>query len=92
MAINILDSTPIRLSRVPHWVESNIGFKPNRSTVFRWATRGARNRKLATFNAGGRKFTTVEALLEFFGIDNSAPLPTSQSNSDSEAYLESEGL
>lgn len=92
MSIDILNSTPIRLSKVPHWVESHIGFKPNRSTVFRWSTRGAKGRKLETFNVGGKKCTTVEALLKFFGTDNSAPMPTSQTTADSEAYLESEGL
>lgn len=94
MSINILDSTPVPLSKVPQWVEEHAGFKPNRSTVFRWTKRGAKGRKLATFNAGGRKCTTVEALLEFFsGEDESSDLKQpNQGHSEAEAFLASEGF
>ena len=57
------------LAQVPAWVEAHAGFRPNRSTVFRWKNRGCRGRKLATFFAGGRVCTTVEALVEFFSDD-----------------------
>ena len=93
MSINILDSTPVMLSKVPQWVDEHIGFKPNRSTVFRWTKRGAKGRKLETFNAGGRKCTTVEALLEFFsGEDEPGSSILSSPQSEAESFLAAEGL
>ena len=83
------------LSLVPAWVEQHAGFRPNRSTVFRWKTRGCRGRKLATFRAGGRVCTTIEALLEFFGDDESDAILTAQTGckpSTTDAFLDSEGI
>ena len=89
--INILDSTVVPTSDVPNWTEKNIGFKPARSTVFRWSKRGCRGKKLKTFRAGGRVCTTVEALLEFFSDDDSDSLTVNQSSTASEDYLTAEG-
>ena len=89
----MLEGTTILLSKVPDWVSEHAGFKPNRSTVFRWKTRGCRGKKLATFRVGGRVCTNVESLLEFFRDDNDEPLTVDQDSvTDSEAYLASEGL
>ena len=90
--MNILDETVVLKSKVPDWTKQTIGFKPNRSTVHRWTTRGCRGKKLRVFRAGGRVCTTVEALLEFFSDENSEPLTAGQSDSsDAEAFLTSEG-
>lgn len=92
--MNILNQTVVPTSKVPSWVNENCGFKPSRSTVFRWTKRGCRGRKLKTFRAGGRVCTTVEALLEFFATDdeNADPVAVLPTYSESEAYLESEGI
>jgi hypothetical protein len=90
----MLDQTTIPLSKVPDWVNEHAGFKPHRATIFRWKTRGCNGRKLATFKVGGRVCTTIEALLGFFEIEESAHAPSlSRSpNSASESFLESEGI
>ena len=89
----MLDGTTLPLSKVPDWVFEHAGFKPNRSTVFRWKTRGCRGKKLSTFRIGGRVCTNVESLLEFFSDDDTEPLTAGQTSSgDSEAYLASEGI
>ena len=96
MSINILESTPIPISKVPAWVLEHCGFKPNRSTVFRWTKRGSNGRILATVKAGGRRITTVEALLEFFdegsGHAGNAPERTARSDQEAAAFLEAEGI
>lgn len=96
MTINILAETPVLISKVPDWVAEHIGFRPNRSTVFRWTKRGSGGRKLSTFKAGGRRATTVEALLRFFAGDDetpdTGPINSGQSHDAAEAYLHSEGI
>ena len=91
--MNLLDQTAIPLSRVPDKVKELAGFKPNRSTVFRWKTRGCNGRKLETFKAGGRVCTTIEALLEFFG-DGERELPVAETTKPNQvdAYLDAEGI
>jgi len=92
--MNLLEQTAIPLSRVPDKVNEIAGFKPNRSTVFRWKTRGCDGRKLATFKAGGRVCTTIEALLEFFGNGDTEQTEHSHRpvNSQSDVYLDAEGV
>ena len=93
--MNLLDQTAIPLSRVPDKVKELAGFKPNRSTVFRWKTRGCNGRKLTTFKAGGRVCTTIEALLEFFDDGESDAVLTAQTGckpSTTDAFLDSEGI
>ena len=63
---NLIHQTVVLIADVPEWCEQNVGFKPTRSTVFRWRTKGARGRRLKTFPAGGRIGTTVEWLEDFF--------------------------
>ena len=94
--MNLLKQTAIPLSKVPDKVLEIAGFRPNRSTVFRWKTRGCNGRKLATFRAGGRVCTTVEAILEFFKEDSDEDSPSvTDSTLDeaaAESYLEAEGI
>ena len=94
----ILPSKGMPLSKVPEWVEKRAGFRPTRSTVFRWRTRGCRGRKLSTFRVGGRVCTTEEALLEFFKDDESDNPPMvaaggcSAMQTATDAYLDAEGI
>ena len=93
MSFDLINYTVVMVAKVPEWCEENVDFKPNRSTVFRWTTRGAKGRKLRTFNAGGRKGTTVEWLMEFFGSDDQADTEkVPRSSADAESYLASEGI
>ena len=85
----------IPCSRVPHWCKEHLGHKFNRSTIFRWYTRGSKGGKLETIRAGGRRYTSEEALLRFFNRTTPAQnqeLFRSKGELDAEAYLESEGL
>jgi len=83
----------IQLSKVPQWVFEFSGFKPCRSTVFRWKTRGCRGKKLKTFRIGGRVCTTAEWLLEFFSDDETEVHPKpSKAALEAAAYLESQGF
>lgn len=89
----MLDETTLPLSQVPAWIEEHAGFRPNRSTIFRWKTRGCRGRKLRTYRIGGRVCTTVEALLEFFDDgDDAASVATVPTDSAVDAYLAAEGI
>ena len=95
--ININNETPVQFSKIPEWCETHLGKPVNRSTVFRWKTRGARGVKLESFLAGGTRFTTEEALLRFFAgstanADGAAAAPLSSTSSQTQAYLASEGL
>lgn len=88
------EAETMMLSQVPDWIEGRYGFRPNRSTVFRWKTRGCRGKKLKTFHVGGRVCTTVESLLEFFADDaaelaNAATVPT---DAAVDSYLAQEGI
>lgn len=87
-------TTVIQLSKVPAWVEAFAGFKPNRSTVFRWRTRGCDGKRLSTFKVGGRRCTTVGSLIEFF-TDEESPNPKrtkTRSVHEAEAFLAKEGF
>ena len=91
--MNLLNQTPLPLSKVPAKVEELAGFAPNRSTVFRWTKRGCRGKKLRTFRAGGRVCTTVESLLEFFSDDDAGvDLASTRSADQAEAFLAAEGI
>ena len=87
----LINQTVLPLAEVPAWVNDNAGFKPNRSTVFRWKTRGCRGKRLHTFRIGGRVCTSIEALMEFFS-DNDQPALSHAGSPGAEAYLASEGF
>lgn len=90
----------LQFSRVPDWCQSFLGHRVNRSTCHRWRTRGARGVQLESFMAGGRRYTSIEALLRFFGATTCAaddePLNSCSEQAvaiaAAEAYLESEGI
>ena len=56
----------IPCSKVPEWCGHHLGQTVNRSTVHRWRVRGSRGARLETILAGGRRYTSHEALVRFF--------------------------
>ena len=69
--IDLQRETPITLRDVARYVPTRRGRKIHYSTVFRWVTRGARGRVLASVLVGGVRFTTVEALQRFLNSSSS---------------------
>ena len=98
--IDIPNEKMLPLSKVPQWLEKHLGHKVNRSTVFRWKTRGSRGSRLETILVGGRRYTSEEALVRFFNASTKAQdgevatntRINSKAYGDSEAYLKSEGM
>jgi hypothetical protein len=54
-----------RLMPILRAVERATGVRPHLSTVLRWCVRGARGRKLAYVEIGGRKMTTIRSVNDF---------------------------
>ena len=81
----------LRLSKVPEFVDGRYGFRPNRSTVFRWKTRGCNGKRLKTCRVGGAVVTSEAWLLEFFSDDDDGPQALTGSPG-AQAYLASEGF
>ena len=98
--INVRTETLIRVSQIPNWCAEHIGHSVNRSTAFRWYTRGSRGVKLETVLIGGARMTSTEALERFIaGVTaaantdpNSGILPEPASVQRAESYLISEGI
>ncbi len=65
MALDFTKEQAIPLSEVPRYVPKRRGKKVHYSTVYRWATKGARGRPLETVLIGGIRYTTVEEVLRF---------------------------
>lgn len=55
----------IALTDVPRHLPARNGKRVHYSTVFRWATKGARGRLLESVMIGGVRFTTTHALNRF---------------------------
>lgn len=64
-SIDLNSDTPIALSEVPQHLPKRNGKKVHYSTVYRWATKGARGRILETQLVGGIRYTTISALHRF---------------------------
>jgi hypothetical protein len=58
---DLLDESLVSLSEATHYVPG----RPHVSTVWRWTTRGLRGVKLETIHAGGKRFTSLEAIRRF---------------------------
>jgi len=59
-------SNLIPLTKAPDYLPRDAkGRKKSHSCVFRWATKGARGRKLAAWRIGRTLYTSKEALAEF---------------------------
>ena len=72
MSIDFSKEQPIPLSDVPRYVPKRRGKKVHYSTVYRWATKGARGRILETVLSGGLRYTSVEAVGRFLAAKPSA--------------------
>ena len=100
--IDIVNEQMIPLSKIPAWCEKHLGNRVNRSTVHRWRLRGARGSTLETVLIGGRRYSSLEALLRFFDSTTAAEdgVDSPQLNAhqrkreieEAEAYLKSEGI
>lgn len=70
-------------------VESATGRRVNPSTCWRWAARGSKGVRLETWLLGGRRVTTVEAVLLFLEL-RTAKSQRPERLSNSRAALEKE--
>ena len=74
--------------------------RPNVCTLWRWANRGARGRKLETVLVGGRRYTSLEALNRFVAesptketaLPREAKESAAKRKRRAEAFCEREGL
>jgi len=73
MSIDFTKEQAIPLSDVPRYVPKRRGKKVHYSTVYRWATKGARGRVLQTVLSGGLRYTSVEAVARFLAAKPSVP-------------------
>lgn len=64
----------VSLADAAAWVRSRSGRKTHVSTLYRWALRGCRGRKLETVLIGRERMTSREALNRFFE-ERPEPLP-----------------
>ena len=63
------------------------------STLFRWAQRGVRGRKLETVLVGGTRFTSLEALGRFLNAANTPSNNRAQNRiRDAERFLDDHGI
>ena len=71
MSLDFTKEQPIPLSDVPNHIPKRHGKKVHYSTVYRWATKGARGRVLETALCGGVRYTSREAIGRFLATKNS---------------------
>lgn len=101
MAFDIQNETLIPFKDVPKWCRLHLKNNVHPSTIYRWRLRGIRGIKLETVLAGGKRYTSAEALQRFFtnstlaadgkklidNLNHQAITPN-----QAEAYLNSEGF
>ncbi len=93
MTIDFSREQAIPLSDVPRYVPKRRGKKVHYSTVYRWATKGARGRTLETVLNGGLRYTTIEAVRRFLNAKPSAATKTTDDLSDAiDAALREAGV
>ncbi len=63
----LLTQQAIALSEVPALLPRRRGKKVHYLTVWRWATKGLRGKKLQSVKVGRTRYTTHEAIAEFLG-------------------------
>lgn len=85
MALDFTKEQAITLSEVPKHVPKRRGKKVHYSTVYRWATKGARGRVLATAMSGGIRYTSIEEVKRFL---NATPTVATETNTDVNAAIE----
>lgn len=82
MSLDFTKEQAISLCEVPYYVPKRRGKKVHYSTVYRWATKGARGRNLETVLSGGIRFTTVEAVRRFLAAKPSSVTRSTDDLSD----------
>jgi hypothetical protein len=93
MSLDLTNEQAIPLAEVPRYVPKRRGKKVHYSTVYRWATKGARGRTLETILSGGLRYTTVEAVRRFLAAKPSAVTATSDDLGDAiDAALREAGV
>lgn len=65
--IDFANEEPIAITQAP----SHIPGRPALSTIWRWLQVGVRGRKLESAMAGGRRFTSKQAILRFLASSDS---------------------
>jgi L-asparaginase/Glu-tRNA(Gln) amidotransferase subunit D len=70
MKIDFSKEQSITLAQVPIHVPRRGGKKVHSSTVYRWATKGARGRVLESVMVGGIRYTTIEAVRRFLNANS----------------------
>ena len=70
MKIDFSKEQSITLAQVPIHVPKRGGKKVHSSTVYRWATKGARGRVLESVMVGGIRYTTIEAVRRFLSANS----------------------
>lgn len=89
----------VRLSRAPKIVERITGERPHAGTIYRWASRGIRGKRLKTAYAGGHKRTSEVWIREFFdklntaaGTDSPSPVAKSKRRDQAISELARDGI
>ncbi|MAR08704.1 MAG: hypothetical protein CL681_01860 [Blastopirellula sp.] len=88
---NLFGEKCIPITQVPAYLDKHIGYRPCVVTVYRWVRKGRHGRCLESMHVGGTHFTSQEALLRFFGVEETPP-PTKRKASKVERELEREGI
>ena len=88
---NLFGEKCIAITKVPAFLDKEIGYRPSIVTVYRWVRKGRHGRCLESMHVGGAHFTSQEALLRFFGCDDTPP-PTKVKASQVERELEREAI
>lgn len=63
--LDIQAETPIALTDAADLLPRRHGKKIHHSTIYRWATKGARGRVLTSWLVGGVRYTSIESLNRF---------------------------
>ena len=82
MKIDFSKEQSITLAQVPIHVPRRGGKKVHSSTVYRWATKGARGRVLESVMVGGIRYTTIEAVRRFLSANSQLASMTKSSLQD----------
>jgi hypothetical protein len=92
MSLDFTKEQAISLCEVPCYVPKRRGKKVHYSTVYRWATKGARGRTLETVLSGGIRFTTIEAVRRFLAAKPSVMTRTDDLSDAIDAALREAGV
>jgi hypothetical protein len=74
--VNLVQEQLISLKEAPKHLPKRNGKRTHYSTVFRWATKGARGRRLESVFIGGVRYTSIEALNRFAATATMVDLET----------------